>query len=114
MNSSGNMELREWFANMANDAQQFASYWLDKSQEDPKNFPEAMLAGDWDEQFGIFREANAKEDAVAPSNIIQFPVKVSLECPDCRGSGMITAFAGRVQGQHKCPRCDGSGKIGAK
>ena len=55
-----------------------------------------------------------EEQEEAPNNIIQFPFKVSFECPDCRGSGLVTAFAGRVQGQHKCPRCDGSGKIGSK
>lgn len=54
------------------------------------------------------------EDEIEIDNIIPFPFKVKLECPDCRGSGLVTAFAGRVVGQHQCPRCEGSGKIGAK
>ena len=55
-----------------------------------------------------------QEHEIEIENIIQFPIKVRLECPDCRGSGFVTAFAGRISGQHKCQRCDGVGKIGAK
>ena len=62
----------------------------------------------------LSKEAVQEVRELAADNIIQFPVKVSFECPDCKGSGLITAFAGRISGQHSCPRCDGSGKIGAK
>lgn len=55
-----------------------------------------------------------QEELIEIDNIIPFPFKIRLECPECRGVGLVTTFAGRVSGQHKCPRCEGSGKIGAK
>jgi DnaJ-class molecular chaperone len=57
---------------------------------------------------------NLAEYEIEIENIIPFPFKIKLECPDCRGSGLVTAFAGRISGQHKCLRCEGSGKIRAK
>jgi DnaJ-class molecular chaperone len=55
-----------------------------------------------------------EEEMIEIDNIIPFPYKVKVECPDCRGKGLVTAFAGRVSGEHKCPRCNGSGKLELK
>ena len=58
--------------------------------------------------------SNEDDGLIEIDNIIPFPYKVRVECSDCRGSGLVTAFAGRVSGQHKCPRCNGEGKLELK
>lgn len=53
-----------------------------------------------------------EDEEVVPDNIIQFPIHYTYECPGCRGRGMVTAFIGKLKGEHFCVRCSGSGKIG--
>lgn len=50
------------------------------------------------------------ENEKPPTNIIPFPV-TAIECPTCRGKGLVTGFTGRIKSEHRCPSCGGSGKV---
>lgn len=110
------MTLVDFATLLASNINGFARYWQEEGIKNPDSFPAEMQHGDWMEQFLFFLESSKGQTSLpeVPNNIIAFPVKMSFECPDCKGTKLITAFVGKIKGQHLCKRCNGSGKIGAQ
>jgi hypothetical protein len=50
------IHIESWWKEHNDRLSDFQLYWEYQNQQDPKNFPLNLGAGDWDEQFSIFCE----------------------------------------------------------
>jgi len=52
-----NISLEEYHELLKADYRAFKEYWRTKQQQEPKNYPVTMNAGDWDEQFAAYMQS---------------------------------------------------------
>lgn len=53
-----NMNLEQYRQDLLSEAEKFINWWHQQNQKDPEAFPMEMPAGEWDEQFRAWQQAD--------------------------------------------------------